>query len=254
MTSGFSKVIASVLVPLLGCVVCHPVLAQDLLPGESIEILDTIEVPATYDVQEEREINIPQPDTSTFIPLESLMVATIPKTLFVSETKPKIVRDSIADRKGLWKTVRSIVLATRPIILSEPDLTTFVPFNGLMVATISKTLFVSEAKPKIVRDSIADRKRLLRTVRLIRSDRPQYPQIARKEGWEGTVVLRLTIDSEGGVEKVTTQKSSGFSTLDESAMESVKAWRFDPAKDGEFPISSAVDLPIRFDLEEYGNP
>ena len=53
------------------------------------------------------------------------------------------------------------------------------------------------------------------------------------------------------MEKVTTRKSSGFPSLDESAVQSVKTWRFDPAKDGEFPVSTAVDLPIRFNLKEY---
>ena len=54
-----------------------------------------------------------------------------------------------------------------------------------------------------------------------------------------------------GQEDVTIQESSRFPELDESAAQSVKTWQFDPAKLGDDPVSSAVDLPVRFDLEEY---
>ena len=139
----------------------------------------------------------------------------------------------------------------REISIPKPDTLTLVPLSGLMGATIPKNSIVSQDRSQLMRDSIADRQGLRKTVRLIKSERPLYPQAARREGWEGTVVLRITIGAGGDVENVTTQTSSGFPALDESAAQSVKTWRFDPAKDGEFPISTAVDLPIRFDLEEY---
>ena len=67
---------------------------------------------------------------------------------------------------------------------------------------------------------------------------------------EGTVVLRIQVNQAGTVDSIRTRKSSGFPILDESAIQSVKTWRFEPAKDGEFPIPVTVDLPIRFDLDE----
>ncbi len=239
----------AVLVPLLGCVVCPPAGAQGL-PDQPIEFLETIEIPALA-VEEEREISIPKPDTLTLVPLSGLMGATIPKNSIVSQDRSQLMRDSIADRQGLWKSVRTMIQTERLISLAEPDVAKIVPFTGFMVATIPKNSIVSQDRSQLMRDSIADRQGLRKTVRLIKSERPLYPQAARREGWEGTVVLRITIGAGGDVENVTTQTSSGFPALDESAAQSVKTWRFDPAKDGEFPISTAVDLPIRFDLEEY---
>ena len=256
VTSIFSRAIGSVLVPLLGCVVCPPAGAQGL-SDEPIEFLETIEIADTLDAQEEREIRIPKPDTTTLVPFNDFMVTTIPKTPIVSQHRPQLVRDSTAERKGLRQPVRTMTTrAERRFSLAEPDVTTFRPFNGLMVETIPTPGTVvqgglAQDNPKLVRDSIADHKGLRKTVRLIKSERPLYPQMARKEGWEGTVVLRITIGAGGNVEQVTTQTSSGFPALDESAAQSVKTWRFDPAKDGEFPVSTTVDLPIRFDLEEY---
>ena len=252
MVSVISKVVGLALVLLLGCVVWLPsAVAQDL-PDEPIETLEGMEVSGTVSVQEERKFSIPKPDTTTIMPLSGLIAADIPKTPTVSQDGPKIVRDSIADRKGMWKFVRASIREEWPIGIVEPDTTTIVPLNGLVVATIPKTPTVSRETSKMVRDSIADRKGLRKPVRLIKSERPLYPQVARTQGWEGIVVLRIIVGTGGDVENVITQTSSGYPALDESAAQSVKTWRFAPAKDGEFPIATKVDLPVRFSLDEYG--
>ena len=252
MVSVISKVVGLALVLLLGCVVWLPsAVAQDL-PDEPIETLEGMEVSGTVSVQEERKFSIPKPDTTTIMPLSGLIAADIPKTPTVSQDGPKIVRDSIADRKGMWKFVRASIREEWPIGIVEPDTTTIVPLNGLVVATIPKTPTVSRETSKMVRDSIADRKGLRKPVRLIKSERPLYPQVARTQGWEGIVVLRIVVGTGGDVENVKTQTSSGFPALDESAAQSVKTWQFAPAKDGEFPIATKVDLPVRFSLDDYG--
>ena len=258
VASIFSKAVGAVLVPLLGCVLCSPAGAQGS-PDESIEFLETLEIADTLAEEEEREINIPKPDTTTSVPFKGLfkglIVSTIVKTPIGSQAKRTVARDSIADRNGLWQSVRLMASpAERRVSLAALDTTAATPFNGLKVATISKNSVVpwDRPAPERPRDSIADRKALRKTVRLIKSERPPYPQVARRQGWEGTVVLRINIGAGGDVENVATQKSTGYDALDESATQSVKTWRFDPAKDGEFPVSSVVDLPIRFDLDEYG--
>ena len=243
---------------LLGCLLgwgCGITIAaaQDSA-DEQIETLETIEVPATVIIQEERHISIPEPDTTAFVPLTGLADAVqVPRTRTVSQRSLAIVRDSIADRKGRWKPVRPIIRKERQVSIPEPDTTTLRPSRMRIAATISKTHPLSQGAPEIVRDSIADRKGVRKPVRPIKADRPPYPQVARKRGWEGTVLLRLTVNREGTVERVNTHKSSGFPDLDESAVQAVKTWRFSPAKDGEFPISATVDLPVRFDLDEYND-
>ncbi len=263
MSSVFAKKIGVILVPLLGCALCSAAGAQDV-SDQSIEFLDAIEIADTLTAAEDRKIRMPiaKPDTTTLVPLSDkplsgLMDATIARTSFVPQGRPKpiLFRDAIADRMGLWQTVAPVPrTAERRISLAALDTTSAVPFNGLPAATIAKASIAPQERPEPEppRDAIADRKALRKTVRLIKSERPPYPQAARRAGWEGTVVLRITVGTGGGVEHVVTQKSTGFDALDESAMESVKRWQFDPAKDGEFPVSAVVDLPIRFDLDEYG--
>lgn len=100
------------------------------------------------------------------------------------------------------------------------------------------------------RDTTADRKGLRTRARPVKADRPVYPDIALKQGWEGTVWLRLAITHEGEVKRATIRTSSGFPVLDEIAHQTVQAWKFEPARDGEFTIPSKVDQPIRFSLKD----
>ncbi len=77
---------------------------------------------------------------------------------------------------------------------------------------------------------------------------PVYPRIAREAGWEGTVLIRVAVQPDGNPESVKIQRSSGHSILDTAAIEAVKKWKFSPAKDGNIPIRSVVEIPINFDL------
>lgn len=50
----------------------------------------------------------------------------------------------------------------------------------------------------------------------------RYPDDSRRNGWEGKVVLRVTIGTEGGLRDVTVQNSSGYEPLDQAAQEDVR--------------------------------
>lgn len=78
---------------------------------------------------------------------------------------------------------------------------------------------------------------------------PKYPAIAKRRGWQGTVRLRVSVSAEGHSEAVAIHSSSGFEALDESAVEAVKKWRFNPAKRGNTAVASSVIVPINFTLE-----
>jgi len=79
---------------------------------------------------------------------------------------------------------------------------------------------------------------------------PDYPQSARWEREEGTVVLRVLINAAGLPEKITIARSSGYTSLNRAAEKAVQHWRFVPGtRDGK-PITMQVDVPIRFSLND----
>ncbi|GJL63800.1 MAG: hypothetical protein NPIRA04_24540 [Nitrospirales bacterium] len=99
-------------------------------------------------------------------------------------------------------------------------------------------------------DPIGHIKGIRSPVKPIKAEHPPYPRFAREQGWEGITVVRITVETDGQVVSATTQKSSGFPILDESAVQTLTQWVFSPAKNGEFNVASTVDLPIRFDLDQ----
>jgi TonB family protein len=77
---------------------------------------------------------------------------------------------------------------------------------------------------------------------------PVYPEIARVRGYEGIVLVSAEILPNGRVGEVKIRKSSGYAILDQSAIQAVKPWKFEPAKKSGNPFTAWVELPIKFIL------
>jgi protein TonB len=77
---------------------------------------------------------------------------------------------------------------------------------------------------------------------------PVYPRVARRRNYQGTVLLDVRVTAEGSVAEAKVAQSSGYSVLDRSALNSVRNWRFEPARRGARPIEAWVQVPVRFEL------
>lgn len=77
---------------------------------------------------------------------------------------------------------------------------------------------------------------------------PDYPAFAQRQGWEGTVLLKVRVLASGKPEKVEIKQSSGRKTLDDAAVSAVKNWTFVPSKRGNTPIDGWATVPIEFKL------
>jgi protein TonB len=86
--------------------------------------------------------------------------------------------------------------------------------------------------------------------RYLNTARPSYPQTARTRGYEGMVLLAVQVLTDGRAGEVRIKKSSGYALLDQSALNAVRAWRFEPARKMDTPLVMTVDIPIRFSLKE----
>ena len=79
---------------------------------------------------------------------------------------------------------------------------------------------------------------------------PDYPQLAVRQGWQGTVLLRVRVLASGSVDAVEIKQSSGRKLLDDEAVRTVKRWSFAPAKRGSTPIDAWASVPIEFVLDQ----
>lgn len=79
--------------------------------------------------------------------------------------------------------------------------------------------------------------------------RPPYPLASRRMGEQGAVDLRLCLSHQGQIESVVVIKSSGYGRLDQSALETIKTWKFLALEMLKVPSSDCYRLPIHFKLE-----
>ena len=82
----------------------------------------------------------------------------------------------------------------------------------------------------------------------LRNPAPAYPPISRRNGEQGRVLLRVLVGPDGDARDVTIQTSSGFERLDHAAQETVRQWRFVPARLGRDAVAAWVIVPIAFAL------
>jgi len=75
---------------------------------------------------------------------------------------------------------------------------------------------------------------------------PSYPSLARRRGYEGTVLLMVEVLPEGSADRIRIRKSSGFPILDQAAIDAVGEWQFEPARENGTPRTSWVEIPVRF--------
>lgn len=78
---------------------------------------------------------------------------------------------------------------------------------------------------------------------------PGYPRISRRNGEQGTVIVRVFISTQGAPEKAEVRTSSGFARLDQAALEAVQRWRFVPGRRNGTPEAMWFNIPVRFILE-----
>lgn len=78
---------------------------------------------------------------------------------------------------------------------------------------------------------------------------PIYPEIARRRGEQGRVLLRVQVAADGLPTDVSVAKSSGYAALDNAALTALRQWRFVPATSGGTAIAAIAVVPIRFQLD-----
>ena len=84
----------------------------------------------------------------------------------------------------------------------------------------------------------------------LNNPRPPYPMVARRMGYNGKVILNVEVLAEGKAGQVLLHQSSGYAILDNAALQTVKTWKFSPAKRFGQPATQWFLVPIRFSLED----
>ena len=172
----------------------------------------------------------------------------------VSQNTPYIVWSG-QEKKALEKSpVKIQTLTSSPNIVKIPD--TAQAIHGENIAEDYTDLnenkhpsFTSEQKfssPSVLQkgaDSLAAPK-------AHKNSGFAYPKRAIRAGYEGMVILKVRVNSDGACGEVQIEKSSGYNILDHEAVKTVSKWMFDPARKNNRAIDSWINIPIEFKIRD----
>ena len=75
---------------------------------------------------------------------------------------------------------------------------------------------------------------------------PKYPVAALRRNEGGTVLLRVSVGSDGTPTDIDVTQRSGSRDLDRAAVNAVRKWQFTPATRNGRPVASTVTVPVEF--------
>lgn len=184
-----------------------------------------------------------------------------PRTQSPQPLKRRILQDSRASDTLKLKNLTKIAHGNRPTTstrtktgdaLAIPAFSTIATLRGIStkVQTLPSLSRVGSParRSRTLRSAPTSEESLQTGVSLRRRTPLVYPRIAKREHWEGTVLLLVSVAPSGMPDEITIEESSGHEVLDKAAIDTVTRWTFYPAKDGNIPIHSIVKIPIRFSL------
>ncbi|MFN7835596.1 MAG: TonB family protein [Burkholderiaceae bacterium] len=153
--------------------------------------------------------------------------------------------------KPLPQTARSVVrrpdpVAAQPVLAASPSAATdpapFVASPQLSTSPKAVEVAALPVPPAPVTSARFD-------ADYLQNPAPAYPAMSRKLHEEGKVLLQVKVTAAGLAEHVQIKQGSGYSRLDEAALNTVRQWRFVPARRGEEPVASSVVVPLVFRLD-----
>lgn len=158
-------------------------------------------------------------------PPKKLSAAAMTQTADIAETN-----NPAADKELIPSTVAAETVTT------EITETTETP----QIRQIS----VSSAQAQSLKNQVVE---LAKPVFTSPPPQPTYPRIARKKGLEGTATIEVMFNELGEQLALKLVKSSGFSLLDQAALDAVETWQFE-APVPRLASHYKVRVPIRFAL------
>lgn len=78
---------------------------------------------------------------------------------------------------------------------------------------------------------------------------PRYPPMSKRNHEQGTVIVRVLVAPDGAPQDMHIATASRFKRLDDAALETLRRWKFLPAKQAGRPVAAWVLVPITFALD-----
>lgn len=172
-----------------------------------------------------------QPDRPDVVLIKREKKETLP---IETEIKPK----PVAQQPRAAKQTPTLLPRVEPEVVVD----------GGTIASDSPTS--PETGPTIETGVVATGPVSVSSLAYIRAVAPDYPRDAARIGAQGTVLLKVLVDTDGKPLEVVVQKSSGNKSLDRGAREQVlKHWLFQPAIRDGIAVQAYGMVPVVFSMQ-----
>ena len=181
--------------------------------------------------------------------LKRVVQVALPAPLYVSMlTQPAKPQPAAAP---IPKTV-TLAQLPPPLIPPVPVINIAPPENAIRAPLPPASLERSAAAPAILASAAAAPPALPRTitsgVEYIHAPQPVYPQLSRRMGEQGKVILRILVNEKGLPDQVLVQTSSGSARLDEAGRQAALRALFKPYLEDGRAVAVFVIVPLNFQL------
>ena len=189
-------------------------------------------------------IEAPKPLKTEAKPMMVTLIAPpAPKLVPVIE-QPKPVVKTVVKVKQIIKPLKELVKDVPKIQVAGAE-----PEPVKQTAIAEPQIVEKPTAPPIEKKPAEDKIEPPRFgVAYLNNPAPDYPAMSRRIAEEGRVLLKVLVTAGGNAETVQIEKTSGYSRLDNAAIEAVKKWQFIPAKKAGQTLSAYVLVPVKFSL------
>ena len=151
----------------------------------------------------------------------------IPKRIIRTEAPPPVVERVPEPPPPVVESTTAVSPITVPVVTAP-------------AAPVAETVIAPAPPPVIPPRFNAD---------YLQNPAPAYPALARRMHEQGRVLIRVLVSVDGMPERIELKASSGYPRLDQSALETVRNWKFVPARQGSEKVAAWVVVPITFTLD-----
>lgn len=150
-----------------------------------------------------------------------------------------------------------------PVVKLAPPVLPSVPVPVVQVAVVPNVISVTQAPPPVEKAPplqaaplappapapvATGPKTITSGVTFIQEPQPVYPQMSKRMGEQGKVILRILVNEKGAPDQVTVQTSSGFARLDEAGRQAAMRALFKPHVEDGRAVAVYVLIPLNFQL------
>lgn len=196
-----------------------------------------------------------------FEPLETQAVEQLPPEQ--KPTKPAITESKPTKLAKITEITPEKLREIQPVIVAKTDIIDRLPDRGMNTITdtdrysdviidinTEDTMGVTQTVVDAPKPNTGTPQLPTFILGSARNPKPEYPMSARRRGWQGKVMLGVTVGDDGLSETVTVLNSSGYSILDQAALTTIRdQWVFTLAYTQTAVEPYYVTVPISFQFD-----